>query len=491
MKVETLGLLKKTSAFVVIVTSIIALCLYNSFSLPAPPKALATDFYLADVTVINPMLSRDHVDTILVGDGKVQAINEDSVSATMLDRFRGSYVLPGFVNMHDHNPADNALNLSPLFSLLNIAHGVTTVRDAADTDGTAVPLLRAQLAEGRWPTPNLYSCGGVVTTGKTRWPNSIVLSSPADAAQAIEKLKSAGHSCVKSYENLTAEMIGAVKSSARHAGLQVIGHVPNRLRYEQASLPDTQHFFGVPTIYQQGVIQRNGDWRTVDDKRLNDLVSFISNKDLINTPTLVTLLKLQEYGDYSSALKKQEFQLLPPFYAGLVWHPEKGIPVYRNLSDETLDLAKQTLAKKMRLLKSLHDAKARLNLGTDTQQPFVVPGVSYWSEIKLFNDAGIPLEEVLAYATWRAAQQFSGSWNGKVEKGQQANFLIFKDDPTETTQALESLQAVVVRGRLYEKEALDEAIARMKQHYNSWPLKPISFFFAEKAMQKIAKNFTH
>jgi len=491
MKVEDFSCLRKTLVLISVITLIIGAWLYHSFTLPAAPNALAEEFHLRDVTVINPMLSREHVSTISVGNGKVLAINEDLVSATEIERFRGSYVLPGFVNMHAHSPADNVLNLSPLFNLLSIAHGVTTIRDAADTDGTAIPLLKTLIAEEHWPIPNLYSCGAVVTAGKARWPNSIVLHSAADAPAAIEKLKIAGHSCVKSYENLTADMIDAVKSSARDAGLQVIGHVPNRLRYEQASLPDTQHFFGVTTEFQHSVIQRNGDWRSVDDKRLNDLVNFVTSNKLINTPTLVTLLKLQEYGNYPSALEKDEFQLLPPFYAGLVWHPKKGLPVYRNLSAETLDLARETLGKKMQLLKSLHDVDAQLNLGTDTQQPFVVPGASYWSEIKLFNDAGIPLKEVLAYATWRAAQQFPGSWNGKVEKGQRANFLIFREDPTKSIQALQSLQAVVVRGKLYEKDELDGAVERMKQHYNSWPLRPISFFFAGRAMQKIAKKFTH
>ena len=219
--------------------------------------------------------------------------------------------------------------------------------------------------------------------------------------------------------------------------------------------------------------------------------NYIVNTELINTPTLITLLKLQEYGDYQNTLKKSEFQLLPPFFAGLVWHPEKGIPVYRNLSKMTLAIAKETLQRKMQFLKSLYDVKARLNLGTDTQQPFVVPGASYMSEIKLFHDSGIPMEEVLAYATWRAAEQLPGANFGKIAPGLQADLLIFKKDPTQSIQALETLQAVVIRGKLYEKAELDNAIRKMKQHYNSWPLKPISFFFAERAMQKIVKNFTH
>ena len=156
-----------------------------------------------------------------------------------------------------------------------------------------------------------------------------------------------------------------------------------------------------------------------------------------------------------------------------------------------LAIAKETLQRKMQFLKSLYDVKARLNLGTDTQQPFVVPGVSYLSEIKLFHDSGLPMEDILAYATWRAAEQFPGANFGKVAQGYQADFLIFKEDPTQSIEALDTLQAVVIRGKLYDKTELDNAIEKMKQHYNSWPLKPISFFFAERAMQKIVKNFTH
>lgn len=46
------------------------------------------------------------------------------------------------------------------------------------------------------------------------------------------------------------------------------GHVPTRLAYEDALVPDVQHFFGVPppaSLARDHVIDRAADWQEVDD----------------------------------------------------------------------------------------------------------------------------------------------------------------------------------------------------------------------------------
>lgn len=398
-------------------------------------------------------------------------------------------MLPGFIDMHSHLPNDNVLKLTQHYGLLHLAHGVTTVRDAGDLDGTSVPAARALIAKGV-PFPKLISCGPFVSHKVTVWPNTIRIDTADEAAQVVGTIADQGHDCIKAYEGLTPELIRAVVSAAEKRGMHVIGHVPADLTLEEAGVPDVQHFFGVPkpdTLGGDSVTLRNGDWSGVDDDRLDDIVSFVTENGVRNTPTLMTLhhfLGFLEY-DAASAVSRK---LMPDIFADVIWNPETGLPVYRNISGARLHAARDALSKKQALVKRLSDAGAILHLGTDAGQPFTAPGASFWIEMRLFQQAGISPEQVLAYATNVPANSL-GTNSGRVFDGSPADFLIFKEDPTTTLDVLSSLQAVVVDGRLYTKPQLDVAIERSLSHYAAWPLNVISERAAQRTVDETAKNF--
>jgi len=464
------------------------------FSLPESSVATSSDFLLRNITIVNPALSKEMVPYLSVSNnqlviGRTPHRKEfDQVQTG--DKYDGMYVLPGLINMHSHSPSKNLLNLSPIFSLAAVMHGVTTWRDAIDADGTGVSALREQIAEGTWPTPYVVSCA-IITRGKTRWPNSNVIEHAKEVPLLVKGLKESGYDCIKSYENLNIDMIAQIKKSAKKYDMQVIGHVPEGFSIEQAWLPDTQHFFGVQTAHQHGVVNRNGNWESVDDIRLDQVAKHIVQRGMINTPTLVTLRQLSEYEDYELSIKNELYKYIPSFYAKTVWHPQKGLPVYRDLDAEMLSRAADALSKKQKLLKKLHDQGATLNVGTDTQQPFVIPGISMWQEMRLFEQAGISAEDVWAHATWKSQGQLPGKKEGRLADGSEATFLIFSKDPTLTLKNLDSLKAVVLRGNLYEIEELKQVMTQLQSHYESWPVSFISQFFVEREMERIARKFTH
>jgi len=468
----------------------LALLLFYVFKLPASPKSVASEFVLRDVSIINPLVSKIKAASLRVSNGNMSLSSVIKNTDKFEDEYAGTFILPGLINMHSHSPSKNLLNLGPMFGLAAVLHGVTTWRDAIDADGTGVTALREQIANRKWPTPQVVACA-LITRGETRWPNSNILEQEKDAVALVNALKEQGYDCIKSYENLGVNLIAALKQAAGEAGMHVIGHVPHGLTIEQAGLPDTQHFFGVPNTLKNSVIERNGDWRSVDAQRIQDVAGHIISKGMINTPTLVTLKQIQEYRDYSSALANENYHYIPKFYPETVWNPVKGLPVYRNLGRDVIARAKGALRKKQALLKQLHDQGATLNLGTDTQQPFVVPGFSMWQEMHLFEEAGLTPEEVWAHATWKAQRQLTRESNGLLETGSEATFLIFLEDPTLSLDALSSLKAVVLRGQLYDINDLKSAMKDLQSHYEGEPMKFISQYFVGRAMEKIAQKFTH
>ena len=86
----------------------------------------------------------------------------------------------------------------------------------------------------------------------------------------------------------------------------------------------------------------------------------------------------------------------------------------------------------------MHEAGVVLHVGTDTFNPFVVPG------------AALPLKDL-----------------GVLKDGAPADFLIYKEDPTNDLSKLDTLKAVVADGRLYPREVLDAGLQRHHDRYSS------------------------
>jgi imidazolonepropionase-like amidohydrolase len=435
---------------------------------PPPAQAIADAFELSGVTVVNPGRGHEEGRTVIVRDGAIRAIRQAS-AADLPPRFPGAFVLPGLIDLHTHLPADNPLKLTAHFALLHLAFGVTTIREVGDADGTAVAAAREGISGGLFPGPRLFACGPFVSgPAPARWINTRIVATAADAARVVRSIREEGFDCVKAYDDLSRESLRAVVAAARHEGLPVLGHVPTAIAYSEGLLPHPQHFFGVPdpaSLERDHIIDRVSDWQDVDDAYLERIVAATLEHDLSNTPTLVANRRLLLFEDPAAARADAAVRLLPRFYRDVVWDPQDGVPVYRNLSAERLAKIRDALAKKLELVRMLHDAGARLYLGTDAQQPFVVPGAGLQQEMKLFVEAGVPPEDVWQMGTSAAAAELGVPLLGTVVPGAPADLLVFREDPTRDLAALDSLVAVVAGGKLYRKSDLDAALARNREHF--------------------------
>jgi cytosine/adenosine deaminase-related metal-dependent hydrolase len=210
---------------------------------PAPPPIAAKGkFQLDGVTVVNPMQDRRANATIEVSGGAIAAILNTQGPGPR--DFAGCFALPGLVDMHVHLPPDNALRLTPSAALLYLQHGVTTIREAGDLDGTAVAAARKLERDGMHPVPRLFSCGPFVSAGKAGFKNTILLedASARAADAAAVRVKATGATFLKFYEGLTEPMIRALEQACARHDLKMMGHVPAGMRYEDARIAEVQHF---------------------------------------------------------------------------------------------------------------------------------------------------------------------------------------------------------------------------------------------------------
>jgi imidazolonepropionase-like amidohydrolase len=100
----------------------------------------------------------------------------------------------------------------------------------------------------------------------------------------------------------------------------------------------------------------------------------------------------------------------------------------------------------------------RLVFGSDTPSGPTYgnpPGLNGFLELERLAAAGVPLPQLLEGATVGAARAFHlDSLYGTVEVGKVATLLLLRDNPLETVQAYDAIDAVVVRGRVVERATL-------------------------------------
>jgi hypothetical protein len=405
--------------------------------------------------------------------------------------FEGHYIAPGLIDMHLHLPPHNSLHLTGYFNLLFLYFGITTVRDTGDVDGTAVPYARKSLRRGKFPGPRVYACGPYVIGGNPRWSNSVVVRQPIEAERAVLKVKRGGYDFIKCYDELTNESIQAIKRSAQVHGIPVIGHIPTKVRFEDALIPEVQHFLGVPDpsdVKRDHLFNRLTDWQQVDEQRLEFLVKLCLKHNIANTPTLVLSKNVIKFENYPSVLSDQAVLLMPRMYREVIWSPEIGLGQYRNISTDSFRSAKDAFDKKLLLLRKLYKAGATLYLGTDTSQPFTVPGAALWEEIKIFNESGIPIPEIWKMATANAGERLGYQKLGTLQEQAPADFLIFKENPLLTVNSLPSLVATICSGKLFLRSNLAKAVAAYQQFHRNVVFDFISVMAAKRVLKKVVKR---
>ena len=455
---------------------------------PAPLAVPARGAVLENVTVIDPGQGRAEGRTIRIAGEKIEAIEATAGGTGAEAGFSGAYVIPGLIDMHVHFPPDTGLGQTELFAFLFLAHGVTTVRDAADVDGTATAPARDGSRSGEFASPRVFACGPLVDGSPPIWKNSLIVSEPSQAVAAVAKIAEQKFDCVKVYDGLTAESLAAVQRAAAEKGLPVIGHVPRRVPFEVAHLDDVQHLTGVatPSAGDLRPFPKNMvAWRQVDDERIGFIVETSKRLGIAHTPTLVVIDRLRATQDYAALREAPEVQLLPRFYRDVIWSPRQGLPILRRLEPEDFEVLQEVSQRSQRLVKRLHAADVPVFVGTDTLNPFVVPGASLWRELRLFVQAGLTPEQALAAATSAPGAFLRLPGLGRVQPGAPADLLVLRQDPTQSLDALGSLEAVVADGRLYTRAQLDAQLARYRRHSESAIFDAVSVVLVRQALARI------
>ena len=124
--------------------------------------------------------------------------------------------------------------------------------------------------------------------------------------------------------------------------------------------------------------------------------------------------------------------------------------------------------KRRDFVRALHRGGARLLVGTDTPNQFVVPGFAVHEELANLVEVGLTPFEAIRAATSGAADFLKAQteW-GRVASGLRADLLLVEGNPLQDVKNAQRLLGVMVRGRWIPESTLRESLERMARSFGT------------------------
>jgi imidazolonepropionase-like amidohydrolase len=109
-----------------------------------------------------------------------------------------------------------------------------------------------------------------------------------------------------------------------------------------------------------------------------------------------------------------------------------------------------------RLVALARQAKTEILAGTDTGDPYVIPGAGLADELEQLVEAGLTPRDALEAATLAPARFFDAEKDmGSIEKGKLADMVMLDANPLDNIRNVRAVQSVFSHGRYYSRKDLD------------------------------------
>ena len=447
---------------------------------PDGPPAPRADLLLTHATIIDVQTGQLTADqAVAVRGNLIAAVGPQAAAmpaAEVVD-VSGAYVMPGLWDMHVHFGGGEALidenkDLLPLY----VAHGITTVRDAAGDLSPSVLAWRDAVNAGSLQAPTIFTSGPKLEGIDSIWPGDLEVGTEAEVRAGLDALQRMRVDFVKITDNtLPAGLFMFALREARQRGLRTSAHVPAALTLDQVSEA------GLGTIEHMSYLLRGGSPREAEISAAvaaGTMTAADATTALVDTfdpaVALATYRRLASHGtsvvptlngsrvlaylDRDSHAGDGYLRYLGPglkaTYTGRVERAAK---------DDAAAVARRhaRYEKSVTLLPLLREAGVRIIAGTDAGflNSFNYPGTGLHDELELFVDAGLTPLQALQAATL-AGPAFLGRSDayGAVTAGRTADLAILDRNPLEDIRATRAIRGVVLHGRHLNRAALDSLL---------------------------------
>jgi imidazolonepropionase-like amidohydrolase len=361
---------------------------------------------------------------------------------------KGKMLLPGLWDMHAHLVPDSAF--------LNIASGVTTVRDLGNSI-EELTKLRQQIDAGTQIGPRVVPAGFIDGPGPFEGPVKVLAATPEEARQRVDHYADLGYVQIKIYSSVKPELVPVIVAEAHKRGLRVSGHVPANMIAEQFvrdGADEIQHMNFIFLNFMPDVKETRTPARFIEpgkrgadldlnSQRVNDFIALLRERHTVVDPTLGVWEST--YGSRPGQVPRLDapiFDRLPVQVQRGIKSGGDALPAADPETDKTY---RASYANMVRMVKKLYDSGVQIVAGTDAGS-----GYAFHRELEIYNEAGIPALEVLRIATLEAAKVMHKDQDfGSIAAGKYADMILVNGDPTKQISDIRHIDIVIKNGEIY------------------------------------------
>ena len=388
--------------------------------------------------------------------GRIAAIKPAGVGIDAAQAARsldaaGRVLLPGLFDMHGH--------VGRWEGGLNLAAGVTTVRDLGNDNATLQQIIE-QTARGEVFGPRIVPTGFLEGESPYSARNGFVISTLEQAKAAVDWYSAHGYPQIKIYNSFPREHLKATVAYAHERGLRVSGHVPAFLRARdvvEAGFDEINH---INQVMLNFLVDDKTDTRTLqrfylpaektagldfEGGEVRAFLDLLKSRGTVIDPTLTTFDFLrQRDGELSPAYASVADHLPATLQRGLL---SGGMEI----PNERLHaLYNRSYARMIDFVGRMHREGIPLVAGTDA-----IAGFTLQRELELYVQAGISPADTLRIATWNGAKYSRAlADRGSIEVGKLADLVLIDGDPTRDISAIRNVALVVTQGRSIDPTAV-------------------------------------
>lgn len=375
--------------------------------------------------------------TLVVEKNLIKAVGktgEVSIPATALViNCEGKTIMPGFVDAHGHaNHFNDGITPQKHWAYYaNLAYGVTTVHDPS-ANSEFVFALSELVKAGKIVGPRVFSTGTILYGADGDF--KAVVNSLDDAKSALRRTKAYGAFSVKSYNQPRREQNQMIIQAARELNMEVVPEGGSLFYHNVAMILDghttIEHNMPVAPLY-------------------NDVIELWKNSATSYTPTLIvnygSLSGEYYWYQHSNVWEKERLLKFTP--RGIIDTRSR----HRIMAPE--EEYENGFMLTSRSVKKLADQHVKINLGAHGQ----LQGLGAHWELWMMQLGGMSNMQVLHAATINPASSLGlDKWIGSLEVGKLADLIIMDKDPLNNIRNTETISSVMVNGRLYNAEEMNE-----------------------------------
>jgi imidazolonepropionase-like amidohydrolase len=310
-----------------------------------------------------------------------------------------------------------------------------------------------------------------------------VVHNSAEGREAVRDLQRQGADFIKVYNRLRREAYFAIATEAKALGIPFAGHVPFSISAREASnagQKSIEHLFNILfacSAQEDELMQlkarslasddsterrtlRHNYLRAVLDsyseQKAQALFALFARNGTWQTPTLV---QRRAYALPDAALASDpRLQYIP---RTMRWRFDaKQDARIQGRDAEGREIERRYYEMDAALIAPMRRAGVRFLAGTDSPDPYALPGFSLHDELAQLVTAGLTPLEALQAATSNAAE-FLGLQEslGTITPGKLADLILLDADPLADIHNTRKISAVIVNGNYLPRSTLDKMLA--------------------------------